>query len=287
MTFWPMARRVLAAISVVGICAIAVKKGWLTDSVKLNDAITQVAIAALGIFTAWMIGHGNVPPPPVVPKEPPASPEDEDATEAAVSPLQQVPVALYNDAVRRHNSLVYRLREAKQLKNAFAKYAGEEQLRSARLRLNSRAFRVALTLAAVTSFIAFLFPIAPANSGTTAARFSAGYVQLGLTLIAAVAISAGLTRDIMSETPYQAHIVAFWIGCIGTFSCGFISLAMSLPYRWADLSKMPSPVAGLNLGFFIIAVRLIIIPVTGYLGSLAIAARTPKKRASAPTSARD
>jgi hypothetical protein len=179
-----------------------------------------------------------------------------------------VAVDQYNLVVRRHNDFVMKYRGAIADRNKWIEYSKGQLRRANRLRLNSRALRTALSLAALSLVITIFVPAKLANTIDPRAVY---WHPLAL-FIGAFIVAGLLTRKIAREVDFPPHVVAWWIGFIGCFSCGFITLAVSLPYQWRDIVHKPSPFPGVSIPVYVILIRLVLLPFAGFLGSLSMAA---------------
>jgi hypothetical protein len=252
---------ILLQFGVANVGVIAAGEGL--NFVTLDQAIITFVTALIGAATAWLVKR-KIPPDKTPPlKEDihlPAPSDDRESTPV-------VPVDRYNQVVRHYNDILRKANILLRERNEFADQAKYQRKRAERLRLNSRALRVAIYFAIISLLFAATLP--SSSPPTASEPLTPGSLAqlLGL-LIASLSIPAWLTRD-MKNSPYRPHEIASAVGLMGLGTCGVISMAVSLPYNWARLRGLPSPIVGVHFGFFLLLLRLCVFPVLGYFGALA------------------
>lgn len=243
---------------VIGIAAATWGHKFVPEG--FNEAVTSLSNAAAGVLLAMLIRTkkgGDVPQPETLP----VNNEDERQADQADSRQMQVPVEIYNEVVRKHNRLANALQSYRQKYNKLASDYGDVSTRFTRTRLNSRALRIALYLAAWESFIAVFTPRMPLTT------WSNIFMHFGPILAGAFLICWVLTAELLKHVNLTGETVALRSAGLGCFACGFIACAVSLPYHWSQLFKEPTVISGCNVAALILFFSLLAIPITGVLGS--------------------
>lgn len=242
-----------------------IAEGKGVDYTEIAQAIVSFMAALIGLATSWLLRQ-KVPSTSKIGK-----PSDDDLPSVPAAQeqgsLPSVPVEKYNKVVRLHNDLWAKAKALQVERTEFAKQANQQRKRAERLRLNSRAMRLAIYFAVVSLLLTVFLPTRDLPNATRPLPLHALHQMVGLA-IAAFVLPIWLVRDLRKDSPYAAHDIAFTIGLLGLGACGVISMAVSLPYNWERLSRLPSVVANVPLSYFLLVLRVCVFPVLGYFGAL-------------------
>jgi hypothetical protein len=256
----------ILVLVVFAIVAGIIMRLW--HHVDLHEEIDTLGMGVVGTLTGWQLG--------VRPSRPhstnAATATDTQTTQEAALSQPTVTAEQYNSVVRKHNSLAKAL--------AAQKITIQEAMESRRYllarlsmtRLHSRALRIAFYLAGFLSFVAFLAgPPQPKDGKDFLTRTAVAD-------IGAFAISFTLSAQLLKEIFIPPKKLALRCGALGCFACGFINCAVGLPYRWVAVKDLETAVPKIQLGSIIVRPHLgpiilmfylVVLPLSGALGSLA------------------
>lgn len=174
-------------------------------------------------------------------------------------------MAQYEGLRGKHNSLVQRfndlLAKYRKLREEHAGRADETAVYRDRFDLGKRVLLAAIVFSLLSLAVTLRWP--PPRD-TTAPDFRQRAVVHTLGLVGAIGLTMVLfARQAKRNTRFSDARIAVCVGLGGIAMSGFIALTVSLPYNWAEAGGRDSPVAGMNLAYFIVLLRIGAFPILG------------------------